>query len=63
MFINQQKVIFFRKGMPLLANVSGTAQSIPLGEPDFVMLECALQSQYQSGAADFVTQSQLVDKC
>ena len=39
-----------------------TAQSIPLGEPDFVMLECALQSQYQSGAAQLVTQSQLVDK-
>lgn len=62
MFINQQKLIFFRKGMPLLANVAGTAQSIPLGEPDFVMLECALQSQYQSGVAELVTQSQLVDK-
>lgn len=62
MFINQQKVIFFRKGMPLLANVSGTAQSIPLGEPDFVMLECALQSQYQSDSDELITQSQLVDK-
>ena len=39
MYINHHKVIFFRNGMSLLANVSGSAQSIPLGDPDFVLLD------------------------
>ena len=41
MYINHNKVIFYRNGMSLLANVSGSAQSIPLGDPDFVLLDLA----------------------
>lgn len=43
MYINHHKVIFFRNGMSLLANVSGTAKSIPLGDPDFVLLDLVNQ--------------------
>ncbi len=38
MFLNPYKIIFFRNGMPLLANVSGTTQSIPLGDADIFIL-------------------------
>ena len=41
MFINPYKIIFFRNGMPLLANVAGTSQSIPMGDADLVLIETA----------------------
>jgi len=43
LFINPYKIIFFRNGMPLLANVAGTSQSIPMGDADLVLLETAAQ--------------------
>ena len=46
--------------MPLLANVSGTSQSMPMGEPDFVILERVLQTQ--SASDELVSQSDLSDE-
>ncbi len=39
MFINQHKIIFYRKAYVLLANVSGSSQSIPLSDADLIVLE------------------------
>lgn len=40
LFINQQKLIIFRNGNPLLANVSGSSQSMIIGDADYAILEC-----------------------
>jgi hypothetical protein len=39
LFINQHKIIFYRKAYVLLANVSGSSQSIPLSDADLIVLE------------------------
>ena len=39
MQLNRHKLIFYRNGMPLLADITGNTPSVPVGDPDLVMLD------------------------
>ncbi len=39
MQLNRHKLIFYRNGMPLLADIAGNTPSVPVGDPDLVMLD------------------------
>ena len=39
MQLNRHKLIFYRNGMPLLADIAGNTPSVPVGDPDIVMLD------------------------
>ncbi len=46
MQLNRHKLIFYRNGMPLLADITGNTPSVPVGDPDLVMLDvlCRVRS-------------------